>query len=54
MAKRRDLLERVSPDDPNYELAKRMYLEAWADSHGLLADAVAGQASFSDFCVGSA
>jgi hypothetical protein len=50
--KRRDLLERLSVDDPNYEVAKRFYLEAWADSHGLVADALSGRASLSDFVDG--
>ena len=50
--KRRDFLERLSPDDPNYEAAKRFYLEAWADSHGLVAEKLAGRASLSDILEG--
>jgi chloramphenicol 3-O-phosphotransferase len=46
--RRPDLFERLSKDDPNYEIAKRFYLEAWADSHGLVADGYAGRASLSD------
>jgi len=49
MPKRRDFLDRLSKDDPNYEVAKRFYLEAWADSHGSVADAYAGWASLSDY-----
>lgn len=49
MPKRHDLLERLSEDDPNYKVAKRFYLEAWADSHGLVADALSGRVSFSEF-----
>jgi hypothetical protein len=53
-APRRDFLESLSPADPNYERAKQFYLEAWADSHGLVADALAGKASLAsllDGCV---
>ena len=46
MPNRRDSLDRLSKDDPNYQLAKRFYLEAWADSHGLVADGLAGRISF--------
>jgi len=46
---RQDLLERLSPDDPNYKLGKRFYLEAWADSHKLVADSLAGLVPFSDW-----
>src|SRR5260370_34416042 len=49
MPKRRDLLERLSGDDPNYELAKGYYLETWADSHGLVAEVLSGRVSPSDF-----
>lgn len=49
MPKRRDLIERISPDDPNYDLAKRFYHEAWSDSHGLNAEGLAGRASLGDF-----
>lgn len=35
--RRLDLLESLSSDDPNYETAKRSYLEAWSDSHRLVA-----------------
>lgn len=49
MPKQPDFLERLSKDDPNYEVAKRFYLEAWADSHGSVADAHAGRASLSDY-----
>jgi hypothetical protein len=44
-----DFLGRLSSDDPNYELAKRFYLGAWADSHGLVAEGLAGNISFNDF-----
>jgi hypothetical protein len=47
--RRRDLLETLSEDDPNYEVGKRFYLESWADSHGLVADAFSGQVSLPDF-----
>jgi hypothetical protein len=49
MSKRRDLLERLSEDDPNYEVARRFYLEAWADSNGLLAEALAGRVSLAHY-----
>jgi hypothetical protein len=52
MPKRRDFLEKLSEDDPNYEIGKRFYLEAWADSHGLVADAFAGKASLADLVDG--
>jgi hypothetical protein len=52
MPKRRDFLEKLSEDDPNYEIGKRFYLEAWADSHGLVADAFAGKASLADLVEG--
>lgn len=52
MPKRPDLLESLSPDDPNYEVGKRFYLKARADSHGLVADGHAGQLSVSDFVEG--
>lgn len=56
MFKRSDFLEQLSPDDPDYEIVKRFYLEAWSNSHGLVADAYAGRLSLSDFvegCVGT-
>lgn len=49
MPKRRDLLERLSPDDPNYEIIRHSYLESWRDSHGLVADAFAGLVSVSEY-----
>lgn len=49
MCNRPDFSQRVSKDDPNYDLANRFYHEAWADSHGLVADTLAGQVSFSDW-----
>jgi hypothetical protein len=49
MPKRRNLLEEMSENDPNYEVCKRFYLEAWADSNGLVADAHAGGVSLSDY-----
>jgi hypothetical protein len=49
MSKRRDWPEGLSEDDPNYELARRFHLEALAHSHGLVADALAGRISFSDY-----
>jgi hypothetical protein len=45
MPNQRDSLDGLS-EDPNCELAKRFYLEAWADSHGLVADGLAGRISF--------
>jgi hypothetical protein len=54
MPKRRDLLEEISESDPNYEVSKRFYLEAWADSNGLVADAHAGGVSLSDYVEGNA
>jgi hypothetical protein len=50
--KRPDLLESLSADDPNFKVGKRFYLEAWADSHGLVADTLAGKVSFSEFVDG--
>lgn len=44
-----DFLERVSPEDPNYAVAKHFYITSWAASHGLVADAYAGKISLSDF-----
>jgi hypothetical protein len=44
-----DFSQRVSKEDPNYELAQRFYLGAWADSHRLVADTLAGQVSFSEW-----
>jgi len=31
------------------KVGKRFYLEAWADSHGLVADTLAGKVSLSEF-----
>ncbi len=56
MPKRRDLLERISADDPNYESVKKSYHQLWADSHGLVADALGGNVTLADFidsCVNS-
>jgi hypothetical protein len=50
--KRRDFLERLSPDDPNYQVGKRFYLEAWADSHGSVADAIENGVSVRDWIEG--
>jgi len=47
--RKRDWPEGLSKDDPNYELSRRFYLEAWADSHGLVADTLAGQVSFPEW-----
>jgi len=52
MTTRGDFLERLPKDDPNYEIAKRFHLEAWADSHGLVADTLAGKVSFSEWVEG--
>jgi hypothetical protein len=49
LRKRSDFSQRVSKDDPNYELAQRFYLGAWAHSHRLVADTLAGQVSFSEW-----
>jgi hypothetical protein len=43
------LHDQLSKDDPNYEIGKRFSLEAWADSHALVAEGLAGRLSFSDF-----
>jgi hypothetical protein len=48
----RNFLENLSPDDPDYKIAKRFQHEAWGDSYGLEAEAVAGRASFKDFVDG--
>ena len=56
MPKRRDLLERISADDPNYEFVRKFYHESWAGSHGLVADAIGGNVTLADFidsCVNS-
>lgn len=50
--KRPDLLESLSADDPNVEVGKRLYLEGWADSHGLVADSFAGKISLSELVDG--
>jgi hypothetical protein len=47
-----DFLEKLSKDDPNYKVAKRFHLEAWADSYALNAKAFAGRASLSDYVEG--
>jgi hypothetical protein len=47
-----DFLERLSKDDPNYEVARRFHLESWAHSYGLNARAFAGRASLSDYVKG--
>jgi hypothetical protein len=47
--KRRDLLERLSKDDPNYAVGKIFHLRAWEQSHGLVADAFGRGVSFPDF-----
>jgi hypothetical protein len=49
MRNRSDFSQRVSTDDPNYDFANRFYHEAWAGSHGLVADTLAGKVSFSDW-----
>lgn len=46
------VLDRMSADDPNYEIARPALLKAWADSHGLVADTLAGQSSLSDYVEG--
>ncbi len=43
---RGSLLDRLSPEDPNYEIAKPAVLEAWADSHGFVAETYAGRVLF--------
>jgi hypothetical protein len=43
------LHERVAADDPNRDLLRRFSLESWADSHGLVADGMAGEVSLSSF-----
>jgi hypothetical protein len=52
MPKRRDFLERLATDDPNYEVGKRFYHAAWAASHGLVAEGLSGRISLSDFIEG--
>jgi hypothetical protein len=52
MPKRRDIPGGISPDDPNGDRFKRFSLKAWADSHGLVADALGGRASLADFVDG--
>jgi hypothetical protein len=44
-----DRFDQLSEDDPNYEIGKLFYLEAWADSHALVAEGFSGRLSFSDF-----
>jgi hypothetical protein len=43
------LFERISPDDPNYELLKCSDLKAWADSFNLVAKGHAGAVSITNF-----
>jgi hypothetical protein len=50
----RDWPEALSEDDPNYELAKRFYLQTWSDSHGLVAEGFAGRLTLPDFLEGCA
>src|SRR5438046_8439236 len=52
MAKRRDFLESLSQNDPNYRVGKHFYLKSWADSNGLVADAFSGGLSIVDFVEG--
>jgi hypothetical protein len=52
MSKRRSLLERILPDDPNHIVVKLGFLQSWADSHGLVADAFDGKVSLSDYVEG--
>src|SRR4051794_30731149 len=52
MAKRLYLHERLSKDDPNYDVVRDPTVEAWADSHGLVADAHAGRVSLPDYVEG--
>jgi hypothetical protein len=52
MGNQRHWPEGLSEDDSNFEVAKRFYLEASSDSHGLVADGFAGRLSFSDFIDG--
>ena len=42
------LLDSISPDDPNFK-AKTAFLQAWADSHGVVADAFGGKISLRDY-----
>ena len=44
-----DRFDQLPKDDPNYDIARRFHLEGWADSHGVVADTLAGQVSFSDW-----
>lgn len=46
------LFERMSPDDPNYDLVKSSDLKSWTDSHKLVAKGYAGEASLDDFING--
>jgi hypothetical protein len=48
-----NFLEKLSPNDANYAVAKDLYHKAWSDSHRLVAEALAGRASLSDFVNGS-
>ena len=50
--RRRDFLESLSPDDPNYAAAKRFHAEGWADSHALVADALSGKISLTELLNG--
>jgi hypothetical protein len=49
LLKRPSFLERLPKDDPNFKIAQRFHLEAWADSHGIVADALGGKISFPDW-----
>ena len=51
MRQNRNLLD-LHEDEPNRDLARKFYLEAWADSHRLVADGFAGKISFPDFIDG--
>lgn len=46
------LYERMSPEDRNYDLLKRLGLKAWIDSHDLVAKGWARNASLQDFVDG--
>lgn len=49
MSKQPYLFERLSKEDPNYELVKNRTLHAWAESHRLVAGAYDGRGSLRDF-----
>jgi len=46
--KRHNWLESLSKDDPNYDIATRFELKAWADSWGVVADGLGGRLSLPD------